>query len=310
MSAPIVRAEEFSQRANRTSGWILLLAGTVTVFVLSGVITGWRELSAGLLHLFAACRSVLRMPGLISPALTSAASISVFLALAIGVSSAVLDGLSARGLLRRLRTVRCPADAALLAVVSEVGLQDRVDLVEDEAPFAFAAGFLQPRIIVSSALTALLDADELRAVLRHESWHARRRDPLRHLLARATGRALFFIPLVSDLWRRYQVESELAADASAVSSQGRGPLARALLKVVDAAAAGAPAFLPSGFLSMLDVRISYLLHPEDGVTLPGLRWPRVFVSGLILALVLGLIPMHTPPSFLDVFSHAGLFCYL
>jgi len=37
---------------------------------------------------------------------------------------------------------------------------------------------------------------------------------------------------------------------------------------------------------------------------------HVAASTVMAVLVLGVIPMHTPPSFLDVVAHAGLVCTL
>lgn len=76
----------------------------------------------------------------------------------------------------------------------------------------------------------LLSHEELDAVIAHESHHARRRDPLRLLVARSVAADLFFLPVMRRLAERYAAMAELAADEAAVGAT-RGPraLASALL---------------------------------------------------------------------------------
>lgn len=106
----------------------------------------------------------------------------------------------------------------------------RVVIVEDERPRAFCAGFLRPRVFISSGALRLLDTSELEAVLAHEAHHAARRDPLRLLVSRAVSAAFAFVPRLAALGRRQHELAELAADAAAVRRIGSpGPLASALL---------------------------------------------------------------------------------
>ena len=98
-------------------------------------------------------------------------------------------------------------------------------------PLAFCAGLLHPRVYVSTGAVQRLSEDELAAVVEHEAHHARRRDPLRILIARAIGEAY----ALTALPRREQALAELAADAAAVRRRGAAPLAAALL-AFDAAA--------------------------------------------------------------------------
>jgi Zn-dependent protease with chaperone function len=85
---------------------------------------------------------------------------------------------------RALKTISC-IPGSTPALVSD-----------DDQPHAFCIGLLRPRVYVSRATLEFLDDDELEAVLAHEVHHARRRDPLRLLAARALADGLFFLPLV------------------------------------------------------------------------------------------------------------------
>jgi Zn-dependent protease with chaperone function len=118
---------------------------------------------------------------------------------------------------------------------------ERCRVIASGVAAAFCAGYLRPRIYVSRGALELLDVDELRAVVAHERHHARRRDPLRLLVARALAAALPFIPLLRRISERYEAIGELAADEAAVRDlERRGPLASALLKFGEGEQAEAP----------------------------------------------------------------------
>jgi hypothetical protein len=127
-----------------------------------------------------------------------------------------------RRFLARLRIVRV-ADVAGV----------RVAVFESARPQAFCAGFLRPRIYLSTAAAAL-PGEHLEAIVAHERHHRRRRDPLRLLVARTLSEALFFMPAVRRLTERYGALAELAADEAAVREHDRSTLAAALLSFGEA----------------------------------------------------------------------------
>ena len=97
---------------------------------------------------------------------------------------------------------------------------------------AFCAGLLRPRVYVTEPAVARLAPDELRAVVEHETCHARRRDPLRLAVARVAADALGFIPLLHRLTRSQAAVADLTADRAAVAAVGSAqPLAAALLRL-------------------------------------------------------------------------------
>ncbi|MGH2969175.1 MAG: M56 family metallopeptidase [Solirubrobacteraceae bacterium] len=116
----------------------------------------------------------------------------------------------------------------------------RVRLFEDGRPHAFCAGLVRPRVYLSTGARATLNGPELRAVMAHEEHHARQRDPLRLMLAQVAGDALFFLPVMRRARERYGDLAEIAADEAAVRrTGGPGPLAAAMLRFDQHAAAGA-----------------------------------------------------------------------
>jgi Zn-dependent protease with chaperone function len=182
--------------------------------------------------------------------------------------------------------------AALPVAAEEAEVDgERCRVIESAAAAAFCAGHLRPRIYLSRGALKLLDAEELRAVVAHERHHARRRDPLRLLVARALAAALPFVPLLQRIGERYEEVGELAADEAAVRNlERRGPLASALLKLgeVEPSAGRAVAIAPE--------RVDHLTgDPEAG------RWrlPRSPAARSALALgallVLVFLSMQIDP---------------
>ncbi len=114
-----------------------------------------------------------------------------------------------------------------------------VRLIEYSDPQAFCAGYLRPRIYVSTGALERLSDDELAAVIAHEHHHQVRRDPLRILIVHVLGDALFFVPVLRRLRRRYAALAEIAADEAAVLTVGgAAPLASALLSFGEIGSAG------------------------------------------------------------------------
>lgn len=130
---------------------------------------------------------------------------------------------------------RVPAPASVRQAARRLGTGEVV-CVRGRQPTAFCAGLLWPRIY----LTPTFDGPELQAILAHEHAHARRRDPLRRVLARAAGDVLFYLPLAS-WWADRQLErSEVAADRAAIGRVGRKALAVALLSAATPPVSQAP----------------------------------------------------------------------
>ncbi len=163
---------------------------------------------------------------------------------------------------------------------------ERVELRDDDEPYALCIGMLRPRIVVSTGLLGHLGREELAAVLAHEELHRRRRAPLRQLVARVTARALFFVPLLDDLLEVHLVEEEILADRTSSAIVGRRPLALALTKLASAPIllAGASGF---GRVPALPYRVRAL---QDGsMPLPQVGLSRMVVSGISLGLLVVLV---------------------
>jgi hypothetical protein len=155
---------------------------------------------------------------------------AALLGLAITALAATAVVLGARSARRQVQATAAHLSSLPLGPTIEIdGTSARV--VEREAPQAFCAGLLRPHVYVSRGALEQLTDGELRAVIAHERHHSRWRDPLRRVLGRALGDALFFIPVLGRIADRHGTLEEIEADRAAIASVGdKRALASALLK--------------------------------------------------------------------------------
>lgn len=170
----------------------------------------------------------------------------------------------------------------LMRIATRAGVNGRLRLVRSRDFMAFCSGLLFPQVWISTAVIDRLPADELEAILRHESWHVRRRDPLRVLFTNAVRSAFFFFPPVQAAARSYVTARELSADAATIRDmQDECPLASALYRAVEMGLARAPQQMAVGAFATLDARIDQLTGLANGEGF--VRHRRLF--GPLLAVV-------------------------
>ena len=164
-------------------------------------------------------------------------------------------------LIRGLVAQKIALPSTVVAAASGLDLDGRIDVVADERPFSFCYWFLRPRICLSSALVERLDADELRAVLYHERYHLRQRDPLRQVVARYFAAGLYVVPVVDELLAFHTLQKEIEADQDAVrASGGVRSLASALYKLLpDDDDVSLGLLVPVSSLSVTEARIDQLV---------------------------------------------------
>jgi len=180
----------------------------------------------------------------------------------LGLSSLFRQFYATLRLIRSLLARRVAMPVRVREAARGLGLDGRIDVVLDRRPFSFCYWFLRPRICLSTALVGRLDADELRAVLFHERYHLRHRDPLRLVIARYFAAGLYVVPVVEDLVEHFVLEKELEADQDAVAAMGTvAPLARALDRLLpDADDVSLGLLVPVGSLSVTEARIDHLVE--------------------------------------------------
>lgn len=189
------------------------------------------------------------------------------LGVALGLASLLRQLLATLSLIRTLLSRRVTVSRRVGAIAAALGLAGRLDIVRDPRPFSFCYWFRRPHICVSTGLIARLDDRELRAVLLHERYHLRQRDPLRLVVARYFAAGLYVVPVMEELVEYYTVQKEVAADQAAVRAMGGvRELASALFKVLPAADDVDLGLLaPVGSLSVTEARIDQLV---DGRATP------------------------------------------
>jgi beta-lactamase regulating signal transducer with metallopeptidase domain len=214
----------------------------------------------------------------------------------LGLVSLFRQLLATLALIRTLLSRRVTVSRRIADLAASLELTGRIDVVRDVRPFSFCYWFRRPRICLSTGLIKRLADDELRAVLLHERYHLRQRDPLRLVIARYFAAGLYVVPVVEELVEYYSLQKEVAADQDAVRALGGvRELASALFKVLpDADEVDLGLLVPVGALSVTEARIDQLV---DGRAVPlVLTRASIVLSGgalaaaAVLALTDGLHP--------------------
>jgi len=201
----------------------------------------------------------------------------------LGLASLFRQLLATLSLIRMLLSRRVTLSRRVGDIAASLDLAGRVDIVRDVRPFSFCYWFRRPRICLSTGLIKRLNDAELRAVLLHERYHLRQRDPLRLVVARYFAAGLYVVPVVEELVEYYSVQKEVAADQDAVRAMGGvRELASALFKVLPQADdVDLGLLVPVGSLSATEARIEQLV---DGHAMPLVLSPAsIALSGGALA---------------------------
>jgi Zn-dependent protease with chaperone function len=230
-----------------------------------------------------------------------------YLRLALAVLAAVSVTLALRSAARQLRsTARYLRPLRSGATPVELAGTE-CELIDGGQPRALCAGYLRPRIYVSSGAVEALSADELRAVVAHERHHRERRDPLRLLVARTLADALFFLPALRRVSARYAELVELAADEAAIGALGeRRTLARALLRFGDL---GSPSVAVA---AIAPERVDNLIG-DPAASRWGLSPARLLASALLgtgLLLAIGFLLAAGDPAPVNLFLILAQSCAL
>lgn len=117
-------------------------------------------------------------------------------------------------------------------VSKQLGIFNSIDVIKDESLSSFCYGLIKPRICLSLKLVKTLNKRELKAVLVHESYHLKNRDPLKILLSQIAISMFFFVPTLRDIHNYYALSKEVAADQLAIKAKSIQDLRSALTKVL------------------------------------------------------------------------------
>lgn len=207
--------------------------------------------------------------------------------LVAGSFQAIRTLVRTRRALREHRPLESPERLARAAAAT--GIATRLVCFADLRPLAFCAGLLRPRVWISTGAVAVLASDELEAVLWHEAYHLRHRDPLRIFVARVLAHLLFPFPLIRGLATRFEVAKELDADQEATRAQGGvAGLAGALYALGRRPLPFAPSEVALGPWSLTRVRVDQLCGEPEEVLLPAVSHRARVCTALAFAVLLVL----------------------
>lgn len=204
--------------------------------------------------------------------------------LAALVATALFQGL--RGLERIVRARRALVGLDGLRVASFAA---DVRLLATETPVSLAVGAFRPHVALSEGLVRALERSELAVVLEHERAHARRRDALRGILARACAWAQ--LPwLRRALLSELRLAAERACDEAAAQRVGDRLLVAQTILRVEKLARSRPAFALACAFGESDVapRVEGLLA-EPG---PRTRGVRAAAAAFVVLGIAAADPLH------------------
>lgn len=216
------------------------------------------------INVFKMCTALFSENSLFFYAMQGLLSGLIVYTVAVTLFRAVQQGLQSRSFNARMALLRDESLTCQLAAAFGLA-QGRLVVIRHEQPLAFTVGFWRPVIVLSSGLLALLEDEELEAVVEHESFHQKNRDARKLWMLQRIAEGLWFIPLTRWSYQSYQILSEVLADRYAIERMGseRG-LGSALLKLIRTRAPmeGAAAVVPfSG--GSINYRLRMLLHPQQ-----------------------------------------------
>lgn len=201
-----------------------------------------------------------------------------------------------------LRDVPARLDGVVRATAAALRIKTpRVAMVEACRGGAYVTGLRRPTLVVSDALYARLDDDELAGMVAHELAHIARHDLWTAVAVGVVKDMLFFVPGRAWADRALHREREHAADERAVAITGKpAALASSMLKAVELASgpslAHTAALVPQGEFVR---RIDALLDPQ--VVSRTRHRVELGVVGLV-----SLLTMFAAISFAHVFRADGI----
>lgn len=142
-------------------------------------------------------------------------------------------------------------------------------VVKDEKFIALTIGFFRPRIIVSTGVISMFSNHEVEAILLHEWYHCRNRDPLKMFLLALILDGLGYIPTMKAMVRDFKTWKELLADRFAIKQMGTeyylGNVLLKLSKVGKMQHSTAVAYFAE---NAINYRIMQVLEPKQRIHVP------------------------------------------
>ena len=222
--------QKLNLTANR-SFYILLAIFSLGLYVLFGLLSKIGPMTIS--HTVYFCQkvftdSMVTLPHSLPPILIGLLSLVAF----IGFGLLLFQINKTHSFVHKLLKKKMVSSKEIQLIASELGIEGKITVVKDRTYISFCYGLLNPRICISNTMVKSLSLGELKAVLIHESYHVKNRDPLKILLSQIAASMFFFIPTLRDVHNYFILSKEINADQLVIQSKGTKQLKFALLKLL------------------------------------------------------------------------------
>lgn len=196
-------------------------------------------------------------------------------------------------LIHSLKSKKGNASKKINLLINNLGLQGKIIVINSNKKFAFCLGFVKPKIYISTSLLSNLSIGEIESVLRHEQYHLENHDNRIYLIAFVFYSMFPFLPVISDLVRRYRIEREIQADRFTVKSIGESAsLVSSLRKLLVAPAFETASLAAIGEQDTLEIRIYALLKKEYHYKHVKIQNLFITIISFVLIIAALAIPVH------------------
>lgn len=163
-------------------------------------------------------------------------------------------------------------------------------VIKDDAFIALSMGIWNPRIIISTGLINMFNQEEVRAILLHEWYHCRRRDPLQMFLVVLLTESMGYIPLLKTLSKEFTTRNELLADRFALTHmKTEYHLGSVLLKLSNLVNVRNVIVAVPFANTALNYRILQVLQPNQPIDIPFTYRNSLLLTVVIFLIMIGLI---------------------
>lgn len=129
---------------------------------------------------------------------------------------------------------------------------------------AFTIGVTHPKIVVSEGVFQSFTEEEIDAIVLHEEYHQKNRDPLKLFLFTVLVEGMLYIPVLKDMLQRYHTYQELLADKYAMDQMKSSfELGSALLKLIKIKTVSNPFITASFAKTAINLRIEQIVSPSS-----------------------------------------------
>ncbi|MGI8383932.1 M56 family metallopeptidase [Robertmurraya sp. P23] len=192
------------------------------------------------------------------------------------------------------RLLECKDNELTSLIRTTYGHNENLIVVKSDSVLAFTMGYIKPTIVLSTGLIQMLENDELRAVIEHETFHKNNHDPLKVFMLELIAQSLWFIPLTQWCQQNYSIISEILADEYAVRKMGSEmELSSALIKLIKyhVSLKDTPSLVHfSG--GSINFRLQQLVEPNEAIPIK-LTTRNIFISVHVLLFFIGMVLLTT-----------------